>query len=142
MTRTHLNRVLLPRRTSRARRVLDALYVARQPVEEKALMAAHGLDRVPATIWRQGPYKSLENSHMIERDSAGRWSLTAAGLELMELAKLGAAAVAELEPARLDLVPPRTAPPFRPLARRPRMELIREGALDFLTIPSLYTRNA
>lgn len=48
-----------------------------------------------------------------------------------------------VDKAALNIVPPRTAPEFRPLkATRIGPALYREGALDFRDIPSVYARKA
>ncbi|OFJ46410.1 hypothetical protein BA896_021900 [Janthinobacterium lividum] len=129
----------MPKKGTRARRVMEVLFAYRQPLHEPVLMAAHGLDTLTPTIWRQGPYRSLAAAGLIEVTHARYWMLTVKGRALMDAAEAELMQTTTPAPAKENLVPPRSVPPFRPMAARPAIWLTREGALDFRAIPSLYS---
>lgn len=134
----------LPKQGSRQRLVLDTLFAHAQTVDERTLMAEHGLDNLQPTMWRQGPYKSLQADDLICCTAAGfnnsaHWGLTTTGRILMANAVAKSAPAVKPAPSAANLVPPRTARPFR--AMTPGTLTIREtrpGALDYQHIPSLY----
>lgn len=137
----------LPKQGSRQRLVLDTLFAHAQAVDERTLMAAHGLDNLQPTMWRQGPYKSLQADDLICSTTAGfnnsaHWGLTTTGRILMENASAKSAPATKPEPSIANPVPPRTARPFR--AMTPGTLTIREtrpGALDYRNIPSHHARH-
>lgn len=133
------NPSLMPKAGSRARRVLVELARLPNPVEERALMAAHGMDGVQPTHWRQGPYLSLSSCGLIERTQDGGWFLTSMGQALMKQQEV------ELEREQRPALPvenmatPRSVPPFRAMAAKSwRDRVVRDGAFDFINIPSLH----
>ena len=133
------NNPLMPKSGCRARRLLTALANYRLPVQEAVLMAVHGKDNWSPAKWRQGPYAQLESNLLIERSDGACWCLTVRGRTLMDQE----GAVQERSDApplpAANLVPPRTAQPFRPLvAASWRRGALREGALDYAAIPSLH----
>jgi hypothetical protein len=131
----------LPHKGSRARRVMEILFKLQHAVPEIDLMAAHGLDKLPPTMWRQGPYKRLATAKLIVKSESG-WALTASAQKLMiadEKQLLGVTEEAEI-PA--NLVPSRRAPEFRPMKISSwALQVSRPGALDYQTIPSLHDHN-
>lgn len=138
----------LPKAGTRGRCVLDALLsFPVGPVEERALMARHLLNHQSAANWRKVVYQRLQDDYLITPGSDGfngvhRWMLTNKALRLLlaeQAAAVAATASADLEPApACNLVPPRTVRPFRPLsAGTVGMRVMRDGALDYQSIPSL-----
>lgn len=137
--------LMLPARGSRQWRVIEALSKYPKSVQEADLMAAHGLDGLDPTKWRQGPYKSLKARGLITRVTGGfnnsiRWALTNFARELMLEAVTPAAPENLIEEKPLEIVPPRTAPPFRPLKLAPCRVPYRPGSWDFRNIPSVYAQ--
>lgn len=145
----------LPRTGTRARRVLDALFsFPAGPVEEPALMTRHYLNNCSPSHWRKEVYQVLQDAFLITCHAGGRidgkdrgcdrdcWALTDKGLRLLR-AEQAATVAAELErdvPAVIDapIVPPRTVRPFRPMAAGTLgMRVMRDGALDYQSIPSM-----
>lgn len=131
----------MPEIGSRAHRVLVELARHDRPVMEVLLMAAHGLDGLRPSNWRQGPYKVLVNQGLIAHTD-NFWQLTPAGRLLIhqveaEMIRNGKSLpAAPAEPPQL--VEPPSRPPFRPLSRSAHRP-IRDGALDYRDIPSLLT---
>lgn len=137
---------LMPRAGSRALRVLLELANYTQPVREDVLMAAVRLGNMSPTFWRQGPFKSLVSSGLIERCDNGCWLMTPRGREVV--AQCPAAPRKKAEPEALAAVAdtanmawPRSVPPFRPMKPRAswRDTVVREGAFDYCDIPSLHS---
>lgn len=142
-----MTRHFLPKTGTRARRVLDALFsFPTSPVCESALMARHTLSDQSPAKWRKEVYQSLQDAYLIECHNDGfngspRWALTDKGGRLMraEQAAASAAALEKDAPAIApNIAPPRIARPFRPLAAGAvGMRVMRDGALDYRSIPSL-----
>jgi hypothetical protein len=139
-----MKKYLLPPAGSLQRRVLDALYLYRAGSAENDLMAAHGMDGMAPTMWRQGPYRALLLAGLIEPTLSGfnnsrRWILTAPCRTLMQAERAQPPRADGPTPAPSQLVPARQAPDFVALdpgyySRIPQ----RDGAWDFKNIPSLY----
>lgn len=131
---------LMPRAGSRAQRVLFELANYTLPVREDVLMAAHRIGNMSPTFWRQGPYKSLVSSGLIERTSDGCWLATALGRQVIAQAP-AATQEKNAKPVLLgDVVRAREPTPFRPLvAASWKSRIAREGAFDYRDIPSLHT---
>lgn len=142
----------LPKAGTRGRRVLDALFsFPAGPVEEPALMTRHYLNNCSPAHWRKEVYQKLQDAFLIchadgpiDGKDHGRncWALTDKGWRLMS-AEQAAANRTGLEPAPtavldVPIVPPRTVRPFRALAAGTfGMRTMRDGALDYQSIPSL-----
>lgn len=130
---------LMPKIGSRAHRVLVELARCLAPVKEDTLMAAHGLDDLAPTIWRQGPYKSLQSSGLVDLCGAG-WHLTALGRQLMDQVEAEMLRGAPPAPApEPSMAVPRIHKPFTPMTVRQVQRPIREGAFDYRDIPSLHS---
>jgi hypothetical protein len=132
---------LMPKTGSRAQRVLLELANYTQPVKEDVLMAAHGLGNMSPTFWRQGPYKSLVWSGLIERSDDGCWLTTPRGREVLAQGPIVPSKKAEpAPPPRGDVVQAAAPKPFTALkAVSWRTRIAREGAFDCRDIPSLHT---
>jgi hypothetical protein len=140
-----MSRHTLPKTGTRARRVLDALFsFPVGPVVESSLMARHLLNHQSPANWRKVVYQRLQDDYLITPSSDGftgahRWMLTDKALRLLRSETVAA----ELERdapviVSVAIVPPRTVRPFRPLTPGTvGMRVMRDGALDYQSIPSL-----
>lgn len=141
-------KITLPPPRTLQRRVIDALFESGACTAENELMAAHGMDGLAPTKWRQGPYRGLLSAGLIEPCGTGfnnmrYYQLTRPCLELLQAENGQQQPTAGSSPTVPHLVPPRTAPAFRPLdpayySRLPQ----RAGAFDYRSIPSLYASNS
>ena len=128
----------LPEPGTRAGRALAALFQLGTATVEAELMAAHGLDGLAPTVWRNGPYKLLVSAGLfvqsMDAAQVRTWALTRTAFKLLHNEP---EVNAEPQSAAVPLVPARSAPAFRPfdpavLGAKPQ----REGAWDFKNIPS------
>ncbi|NDP58029.1 MAG: hypothetical protein GZ090_01550 [Oxalobacteraceae bacterium] len=138
----------LPKTATRARRVLDALFsFPSGPVEEAALMTRHYLNNSSAANWRKYVYQQLQDTFLItcHDSSSGRdcWALTDKGRRLILAEQRNLAGCTHpTQDAQtvidVPIVPPRTQRDWRPMAAGAfGMRVMRDGALDYQSIPSM-----
>jgi hypothetical protein len=140
----------MPKAGSLAHRVFVELARHDGPVKEETLMNLHGLDGLSATVWRQGPYKSLATDALIVKVGINAWQVTKLGRAVMDEVEAemiggdsGALVPFQIAAERTVVEPGKAAPrelkPFTPLSRQSAQRPIRDGAYDYRDIPSKLT---